>query len=119
MAIELAAGAAKLGETLWTPAGQKVLYVNGEDSKIEITRRLCGFCQRHKLTEQDVDRLYVVAADDPRVQSISFLQVSDKNATLLNESGVQRPGGRLCNRYVPIYWYLIRSLLLRRREHER
>src|SRR5207342_207779 len=57
---------------------------NGEDSKAEITRRLCGFCQQHQLTEQDLVRLYVVAADDARVQSLSFMRMSDR-ATILNE----------------------------------
>ena len=68
------------------PGAQKVLYLNGEDSSAEITRRLCGFCQQHQLTEQDLVGLYVAAADDARVQSLSFLRVSDKNATALNES---------------------------------
>jgi hypothetical protein len=85
MSAEIAAGAPKLGEKLWTPEGQKVLYINGEDSRAEITRRLCGFCQRHQLTEHDLSCLYVVGADDPRVQSLSFLRMSDR-ATVLNDA---------------------------------
>ncbi len=92
MSAEIAAGTPKLGEKLWTPKDQKVLYVNGEDSKAEITRRLCGFCQQHQLAEQDLARLYVMAADDVRVQSLSFLGVSERNATVVNEFGIQCSG---------------------------
>ena len=42
IAIEIAAGIAKLGETLWGGIDQKVLYINGEDSRIEIARPPLG-----------------------------------------------------------------------------
>lgn len=86
IAIEIAAGIAKLGETLWGGIDQKVLYINGEDSRIEIARRLWAFCLEHKISEQDITRLSIAAADDPRVQSMSFLRVSER-ATVLNEDG--------------------------------
>jgi hypothetical protein len=86
IAIEIAAGVTKLGETLWKSADQKVLYINGEDSRIEIARRLYAFCLEHKLSEQDLARVMVAAADDPRVQSMSFLRVNERTA-VLNEDG--------------------------------
>src|SRR5262249_8196894 len=75
IAVEIAASIARLGETLWKSGDQKVLYVNGEDSRAEITRRLYAFCQQHSITDRDIARLSVAAADDPRVQSMSFLRV--------------------------------------------
>jgi RecA-family ATPase len=86
MAVEIAAGISKLGETLWGGNDQKVLYINGEDSRTEIARRLWAFGLEHKISEQDVARLSIAAADDPRVQSMSFLRVSER-ATVLNEDG--------------------------------
>ena len=86
IAVEIAAGISKLGETLWRSNDQKVLYINGEDSRTEIARRLWAFCREHKILEQDIARLSVAAADDPRVQSMSFLRVSER-ATVLNEDG--------------------------------
>jgi hypothetical protein len=87
IAIEIATGTEKLGEKVWRNDDQKVLYVNGEDSSTEMQRRLCAFCQQHKLSEQDLVRLYLAGADDTRVQSLSFLWVNDKGATALNEAG--------------------------------
>jgi hypothetical protein len=86
IAVEIAAGNSKLGETLWRSYDQKVLYINGEDSRTEIARRLWAFCLEHKISEQDIARLSIAAADDPRVQSMSFLRVSER-ATVLNEDG--------------------------------
>ena len=84
MAVEIAAGISKLGETLWRRNDQKVLYINGEDSRTEIARRLWAFCREHQILEQDIVRLSVAAADDPQVQSISFLRVNER-ATVINE----------------------------------
>ena len=78
MAVEIAAGNSKLGEILWRSNDQKVLYINGEDSSTEIARRLSAFCLEHKISEQDITRLSVAAADDLRVQSMSFLRVNEK-----------------------------------------
>ena len=61
-----------------------MLYINGEDSRAEITRRLWAFCLEHKISEQDVARLSIAAADDPQVQSMSFLRVNEKS-TVINE----------------------------------
>jgi len=87
IAIEIATGREPLSEKVWRSDNRKALYLNGEDSSTEIKRRLWAFCQQHKLAEQDLVRLYVAGADDPRVQSLSFLCVNDKGATALNEKG--------------------------------
>jgi hypothetical protein len=87
IAVEIATGNEKLGEKVWRSDDQKVLYLNGEDSCTEIKRRLCAFCRQHQITEQNLDRLYVAGADDPRVQSLSFLSVNGKGATVLNDAG--------------------------------
>src|SRR6185436_4170469 len=57
IAVEIAAGITMLGETLWRSNDQKVLYINGEDSRAEITRRLWAFCLEHNISEQGVARL--------------------------------------------------------------
>ena len=43
----------------------KVLYINAEDSRTEIKRRIWAFCLAHanKIAEQNLDRLYVAGAD--------------------------------------------------------
>jgi AAA domain len=86
IAVEVAAGNAKLGEQLWRNSDQKVLYLSGEEGGAEITRRIYAFCKQHNISEKDVARLSVAAADDPRVQSTSLLGVNEK-ATVLNEAG--------------------------------
>jgi RecA-family ATPase len=83
---ELATGQELLGEKVWRTDDQKVLYINGEDSRTEINRRIWAFAQSHGLSEQDLRRLYVVGADDVRVQAMSFLHVNDTGATTLNKA---------------------------------
>ncbi len=87
MAVEIATGKGKLGEKVWRNDDQRVLYINGEDSSTEIQRRILAFCQQHKVEKQDLDRLYVAAADDPRVQSLSFLSMNEKGTTALDNAG--------------------------------
>jgi hypothetical protein len=89
MAVELATGIEILGEKIWRN-DLKVLYINAEDSRAEINRRVSAFCQAHasKLAGCNLDRLSVVGVDDPRIKSLSFLRVNEKGATILNEAGV-------------------------------
>ena len=91
MAVEIATGTeASRGEDL---GGHdlKVLYINAEDGGTEIERRVWAFClaHAHKITGQNLDRLYVAGADDPRVQRLSFLRTTDKNFSLLDRSGFE------------------------------
>jgi len=86
MAVELAIGRELLGENVWKGSDQTVLYLNGEDSTTEIGRRLWAFCRQHGLAEQDLARLHVAGADDPRVQSLSLLCANEKS-TVVDQAG--------------------------------
>ena len=89
MAVELATGIEILGEKIWVN-DLKVLYINAEDSRAEINRRVSAFYRAHatKLAGCNLDRLSVVGVDDPRIKSLSFLRMNEKGATILNEAGV-------------------------------
>ena len=91
MAVEIATGTELLGEKIWGAYDLKVLFINGEDSGTEISRRILAFCLAHanKLAGQNLDRLYVAGATDPRVQRLSFLQTTDKNFSVLDRSGFE------------------------------
>jgi Bifunctional DNA primase/polymerase, N-terminal/AAA domain/Primase C terminal 2 (PriCT-2) len=88
MATEIAAGTELLDEKIWG-SSLKVLFINGEDGTAEIKRRMWAFRRAHadRISEQTLDRLYVVGADDPRVQRLSFLRTTEKNASLLDHNG--------------------------------
>ena len=89
MAVEIATGTEVLGEKIWGN-DLKVLYINAEDGRDEINRRVQAFylAHAHKLTGQHFARLFVLGVDDPRVQSLSFLTVNEKGATVLNRAGI-------------------------------
>lgn len=87
MAICLVTGKAALGERIWGSGPFKSLYINAEDSGAEMLRRACAFCQQHNITEHELDRLYMVGADDLKVQGISFLQASGASSFILNQAG--------------------------------
>jgi hypothetical protein len=63
------------------------LYVNGEDSAVEMRRRIWAFCRKHNLTEQDIDRFLLLGADDWRVQKCSFLR-TEKGNSVLDQDGI-------------------------------
>src|SRR5262249_34132458 len=69
----------------------KVLSINGEDGKAEVTRRMWAFARAHadKVAEQPPERFYVIGADDERVQRLSFLRTNERNATTLDISGFE------------------------------
>jgi hypothetical protein len=87
VAVEVATSTEILGERIFG-GDLQVLSINAEDGGDEIARRVCAFClaHAHKLPLQSPDRLYVVGANDPRVQQLSFLR-TDKNVSMLNPSG--------------------------------
>jgi hypothetical protein len=82
----LATGQALLGERI---CGNDLttLYINGEDSTIEMRRRIWAFCLKHHLTEQAIDRFLLLGADDWRVQKLSFLR-TEKGNSVLDHDGV-------------------------------
>jgi hypothetical protein len=90
IAIEIAVGRELLGERIWG-SDLKVLFLNGEDSGIEIARRVWAFwlAHAHQIAEQTLDRLYVAGADDARVQRLSFLQTTDRNLSVLDRNGFE------------------------------
>jgi RecA-family ATPase len=86
MAVSIAAGRDILEEKIWG-ANLKTLYINAEDSGLEMKRRVWAFCLAHNVAEQDLDRLYVAGTDDARVQRLSFLRTTDKNSSVLDLDG--------------------------------
>ncbi|MGO9682446.1 MAG: AAA family ATPase, partial [Beijerinckiaceae bacterium] len=74
MAISIAVGRSLLDEKIFGEDGLEALYINAEDSGIEMKRRTWAFCLKHNIAEQDLNRLYVAGTDDPHVQRLSFLQ---------------------------------------------
>jgi AAA domain len=67
-----------------------VLVINGEDSGIEIKRRIWAFCLAYanKIPVQSPARLIVAGANDQQVQRLSFL-TAERNISTLDQSGFQ------------------------------
>src|SRR5262249_48270980 len=65
----------------------KTLYVNAEDSRTEMQRRIWAFCLKHGISEQELGGLLVAGADDWRVQKLSLLR-TEKGNSILDESGI-------------------------------
>jgi RecA-family ATPase len=93
MAISLAVGNAVLEERIWDHE-LTALYLNGEDSGVEMQRRIWAFCLKHGIAEQDLSRLLVAGADDWRVQRLSLLR-TEKGNSLLDETGLAHLEGLL------------------------
>jgi hypothetical protein len=85
VAVSVATGRALLDEKVW---GKEltVIYVNAEDSAVEMRRRIWAFCLKHSIAEKDLDRLLLLGADDWRVHRLSLLR-SDRGASVLDDSG--------------------------------
>jgi hypothetical protein len=75
MAVETSTGIVLMNEVIWGTS-LRVLSINREDGTTEVRRRIWAFYRAHtdKLGEQPPERLYVIGADDLRVQRMSFLQ---------------------------------------------
>ncbi len=94
MAVEIATGKEVLGEKIWGGGDLKSLYINSEDSGVEMWRRIWAFCLAHNIAEPDLDRLYVAGTDDPRLKHLSFLRTVAK-ATSLDPDGFKQLDGLL------------------------
>jgi AAA domain len=103
-------------EKIWG-ADLKVLYVNGEDSALEMRRRLWGFCRRHSLTEQDIGNLLLLGADDPRTHKLSFLR-TEKSNSVIDQTAVGFLGS-LLSELRPDVVVLASDLVLRRCQYQR
>jgi hypothetical protein len=87
MAISLASGNSLLGEQIWGSGPLASLYINAEDSGIEMRRRALAFCQQHHITV--LDRLYIAGTDDLRVRGLSFLRPAGQNSSVLDQAGLE------------------------------
>ncbi len=63
------------------------LYVNAEDSCMEMGRRVWAFCLQHQVAEADLARFYLLGADDWRTQKLSFLR-TERGASALDHDGL-------------------------------
>jgi hypothetical protein len=87
MAISLASGNSLLGAQIWGSGPLTSLYINAEDSGIEMRRRALAFCQQHNITV--LDRLYIAGTDDLRVRGLSFLRPAGQNSSVLDQAGLE------------------------------
>lgn len=87
MATAVATGKRLLDEQVFGK-DLRALYVNGEDSHIEMVRRLYAFCLQHNLKEHDIGRLGLLGADEATVQNISFLR-TEKGTAVINSAGIE------------------------------
>jgi KaiC/GvpD/RAD55 family RecA-like ATPase len=87
MAMSLVAEKDLLGEMIWGK-GHKVLYINGEDTRVEIKRRVAAFSQRHGVTQKDLaGRLLLAGTDNWQMQKLSLLH-TENQTSVLDENGV-------------------------------
>jgi RecA-family ATPase len=91
--IEIATGRRLLGVKLWQP-DLTALYINAEDSTVEIYRRVYAACLYYGVAESDLARLCILGADDWRTQQLSFLR-AEKATTLLDQGSLDFLDGML------------------------
>ena len=93
MAVSIAIGRPLFDEKIFGGDDLRVLYINAEDSGIEMRRRIWALCLKHNIAEQDLNRLYVAGTDNSRVQCLSFLRTIEKNSSVLDQSGFEQLEG--------------------------
>lgn len=86
MATSIATGRELLGEKI-RGNDLNVLLINAEDSSTEIRRRVWALSLAYNIAEQNLRRLSVAGADDPKVQRLSFLKTNEKNSSVLDHIG--------------------------------
>lgn len=91
--IEVATGRRLLGVKIWQP-DLTALYINAEDSTVEICRRVYAACLHYGVAESDLARLYILGVDDWRTQRLSFLR-AEKAASLLDQDSLDFLDGLL------------------------
>jgi hypothetical protein len=84
MSVEIATGFELLGETIYKAHDLKVLFINGEDSRTEMNRRIWAMCLAHaqKIPVQGPDRLFVAGTDNALAQRMSLLRTTEKNSVI-------------------------------------
>jgi hypothetical protein len=85
IAISIATGRPLLDKKIYGTE-LSALYINAEDVREEMLRRLWGLCIEHKIQESDLDRLALLGADDSQVGLFSLLR-SDKGASVVDDAG--------------------------------
>ncbi|MCK1641218.1 AAA family ATPase [Bradyrhizobium sp. 157] len=88
LAIELAANKSVLGNKIWANK-PKILYLNGEDDKEEMARRMWAFCLLHQISEQDIQRLSLLGSDDWRTKELAFMR-NERGSSMVNEGAFLR-----------------------------
>jgi AAA domain/Primase C terminal 2 (PriCT-2) len=86
MSVAVATGKRLLEEGIYGES-LSALYVNAEDSRTEMSRRIWAFCLQHGLAEQGLGRLHLLGSDDWQTQRISFLRTNG-SASVLDVEGV-------------------------------
>ena len=76
-----------LGEKIRGVSDLKALVINGEDSTVELRRRVQAFCLVYNIAEHELRGLTVAGADDGSVQLISFLKTNERGISALNQDG--------------------------------
>jgi hypothetical protein len=96
IAVEMATGMATLGEKIYKERDLTVLFINGEDSRLEIARRVQAFClaHAHKIPLRSPDRLLVLGADNTNVTALSFLK-AEKTVSTVDVDGFKALHGAL------------------------
>ena len=85
--VNVAVGKDFLQEKIW---GNELttLYINGEDSGLEMSRRVWSYCLRQHIPEAEIKRFRLLGADDWRTQKISLLR-TEKGNSVLDQDGLQ------------------------------
>jgi AAA domain-containing protein len=87
MAVCMAVDKDLLGETIWG-TGSKVLYINGEDDREEMLRRVDAFCDKHKVAQQNLTgRFFVFGKDNWETQKLRLLHI-EKQTSRLHDNGI-------------------------------
>jgi RecA-family ATPase len=87
MAVSLLTEKELLGETIWGK-GHKVLYINGEDDREEISRRVDAFCDKHGVQARTFQgRLLIAGTDDWQMQHLSLLR-TDNKTSMIDDNGI-------------------------------
>lgn len=75
---------------------KRVLYINAEDCRDEMTRRIWAAAIRHSVPEAALSTLALLGADDWQVHRLCFLN-SDRHGQTLNQSAFDALDGFVCD----------------------
>lgn len=84
--VSTASGQSLLGERIYG-RGLRALYINAEDSSVEMKRRIIAFCARHGVASSALSGFQLLGSDNSETQSLSFLR-SEKGLSTLDSVGI-------------------------------